>query len=87
MRLDLSPNPAAGVVAVRIQGGNIQGSVEAQVFDIRGRIVGRFPVLGSGAAAYSANVNLRDLASGLYFVRAVVAGKEIIPVKRLMVLR
>ena len=72
------PNPTTGNLYIRIASGYI-GAVEAEVFDVEGRLVYR----KSYAAEISAmplSLEIGQLVTGLYFVK-VITGKELFSAK------
>lgn len=60
-RLTISPNPAKGSVTV----GGMEGETEIQIIDPQGRTVKR-----QRATAGTAVIDIRELESGIYFVKA-----------------
>ena len=83
----IRPNPAADLVTFRIDGGGLPQAVDVQIFSVQGRVVRRVQLKGTSASSHSAAVSLRDLASGLYFARSLAAGREVVPVRRLVLVR
>lgn len=64
--LSVYPNPNAGIFTVKLNaGGRVNGTV--QVIDVTGRVVFTQPVDVMGA--YETNVNISQLAKGLYTVQ------------------
>ena len=76
MNLRVEPNPSSGRVTFRFD-GDAPDDAELAVFDSRGRVVTRIPVASSGRFVEwdGAGATAADMASGVYVVRLVSAGR------------
>lgn len=76
---ELYPNPARGVVYLRVE-PVARADPRVELFDVMGRVVER-PAPAAGSAH---GIDLGSLAPGIYFVR-VTAGSSVLGVRRLVV--
>lgn len=69
--VQISPNPASGVVNIRLKEGEIS---RIELFDINGRVV----LAQNNVAAPQVNVNLSGVAAGMYMARVYNANNAIV---------
>jgi hypothetical protein len=70
----LYPNPTEGMLNIQTSGNWSDQELHIQVFDVNGRIVQQFDLRPSPKA----NMNLKDLPSGMYSFRIVDSSGEIL---------
>jgi hypothetical protein len=66
-RIIMYPNPSDGTLGVTATG--FTGEITVRVMDLAGRIVDRFVIPGEGKESRSREIELPDLAPGIYVVR------------------
>ncbi|MBO7540987.1 MAG: T9SS type A sorting domain-containing protein, partial [Bacteroidales bacterium] len=68
-RLTITPNPAKGSVTV----GGMEGDTEIRIIDLQGRTVKR-----QRATAGNAVIDIRELESGVYFLKTEITCDKLI---------
>jgi hypothetical protein len=77
------PNPFNPEVTMRLEGAPA-GQIELEILNLSGQIVAGFGYTNSGNSSFEVPINLSELPSGGYFVRAVYpGGTSIIPLMKL----
>ncbi len=77
------PNPFNPEVTLRLEGAPA-GRIELEILNLSGQIVAGFGYTNSGNSSFEVPINLSELPSGSYFVRAVYPGETtIIPLIKL----
>ena len=74
--LRVTPNPARGVVQLRVQ--SPEHAPQLRVFDLRGRLVARLHATAQGGGWYGARWDAGGVAAGRYFVQARVGHRQLV---------
>ena len=75
--ISIYPNPSNGIFNISIEG--IIGDIQIKVFDLRGKEYSNFELSGST----STQLDLTDLAAGVYFIR--FSGKDFSEIRKIVI--
>jgi hypothetical protein len=73
---NLYPNPTSGIVNIQCTNHN-SPITQIHVFDAYGKLVDVVETNAHGSSAQTAQIDLSDFASGIYFVKAVADGNVV----------